>query len=140
MYYCDKISSCFPYRFQYFSFLFTSFSLARDVFSNHCSLKSAVVYQAISKLSMFTFVVSYIIPFLVFFPLNGGKQTRLLYFWWENTKEGAIFKREKANHPWMKLWHRGKEVLIYKMFDLTREENIKKTRKAITHTVDILKL
>ena len=26
------------------------------------------------------------------------------------------------------------------MFDLTREENIKKTRKAITHTVDILKL
>ena len=89
---------------------------------------------------MFTFVASYIIPFLVFFSLKWGKQTRFLYFWWENTKEGAIFKKEWANHPWMKLWYRDKEILIYKMLDLTHEENIKKTKKGITQIADILKL
>ena len=89
---------------------------------------------------MFTFVFSYIIPFLVFFSLKWGEANKIVIFLVGEYKRGGNFQKGEANHPWMKLWHRGKEVLIYKMFDLTREENIKKTRKAITHTVDILKL
>ena len=55
--------------------------------------------------------------FIIFFPLKWGKggRARLLYFWWKNTKEGTIFKGGRVNHPWMKLWYRGKEVLINKV-------------------------
>ena len=44
-------------------------------------------------------------------------------------EEGAILKRGGgANHPRMKLWYRGEEVLIKKVFHLTQKENIKKTK------------
>ena len=45
-----------------------------------------------------------------------------------------------ANHPWMKLRDRGKEVIMNKVFDLTLNENIKKIRESITLIVDTMKL
>ena len=41
---------------------------------------------------------------------------------------------------WMKLWYRGKDVLINKMFDLTHKENVEKTREATTPIIDTVKL
>ena len=35
------------------------------------------------------------------------------------------------NHPWMKLWYRGKEILIKKVFHLTHKENIEKAKEAL---------
>ena len=36
-------------------------------------------------------------------------------------KRGATFKGEGSNHSWMKLWYRGKEVPINKVFNLTHK-------------------
>ena len=44
-------------------------------------------------------------------------------------EEGAILK--EADHPRMKLWYTGKEVLIKKMFHLTHKENIKKITEVL---------
>ena len=38
---------------------------------------------------------------------------------------------EPTYQPWMKLWLRGKEALIKKVFHLTRKENIKKTKELL---------
>ena len=38
---------------------------------------------------------------------------------------------EPIYQPWMKLWFRGKEVLIKKVFHLTHKENIKKTKELL---------
>ena len=40
----------------------------------------------------------------------------------------------------MKLWYRGKDVLINKIFDLTHEEIVQKTTEAITPITDTVKL
>ena len=83
---------------------------------------------------MFNFFVHIQSLSLCFF-LQMGEQTRLLDFWWENTKEGENFQivgeGEGANHPWMKLTYRDKEVLVKKMFHLTNKENIKKTKEVL---------
>ena len=50
-----------------------------------------------------------------------------------------IFKRG-ANQPRLKLWYRGEEVLIKKVLHLTHKENIKKTREAVTPSVNTVKL
>ena len=40
----------------------------------------------------------------------------------------------------MKLWYRGKKVLIKKVLNLTHKEKIKETREVITPIVDTVKL
>ena len=40
----------------------------------------------------------------------------------------------------MKLWYRGKDELLSKMFDLTHKEIVEKTREAITPIIDTVKL
>ena len=54
-------------------------------------------------------------------------------------KEGGIFKG-KAKRLWIKLWYRGKDVLINKVSDLAHKENFMKTKEAITSIVDTEKL
>ena len=87
---------------------------------------------------MFTFVVSHAMPLIMFFSLN-ERLANFFYFWWENTKEGAILKWG-GNHPCMKLWYRGKEILLNEVFDLTHKENIRKTKDAITPIANTPKL
>ena len=44
------------------------------------------------------------------------------------------FSKGRAEPPldlWMKLWYRGKEFLIEKSFNLTHQENIKKTKEVL---------
>ena len=38
------------------------------------------------------------------------------------------------------IWFRGSEILIKKLFQLTHKENIKKTREAVTSSLDTVKL
>ena len=78
----------------------------------------------------------------MFFSLNRGAN-KFLKFLLAELKKGKNYQWARgwgANHPWMELWYRGKEVLINKGFDLTHKENIKKTREAITPNVDTVKL
>ena len=49
----------------------------------------------------------------------------------DHFEEGAILKGEGKNHPWMKLWYRCEEVLVKKVFHLTHEEKIKKTKEVL---------
>ena len=52
----------------------------------------------------------------------------------EHFEERAILKDDGGrgtNHPWMRLWYRGEEVLVKKVFHLTDKENIKKTREVL---------
>ena len=62
-----------------------------------------------------------------------GEQTRLLDFLVGEHKTGRKFSNrgEGANHPWMKLAYRDKEILIKKMFHFTNKENIKKTKEVL---------
>ena len=55
-------------------------------------------------------------------------------FWRGGDFEGV------ANHPRMKLWFRGEEVLIKEVFHLTRQEKIKKSKGAVTPSLDTVKL
>ena len=68
-----------------------------------------------------------------------GEQTRFLV-----AEHKRNFKRGRGkNHPCMKLWYRGKEVLKKKVFNLTYEEiqgSIKKTRESITPIADTVNL
>ena len=59
-------------------------------------MKAAVVCQPLSKFGMFTFVISYTMPLIVIFSLNGW-QTKILDFWWEKPKRGTNFKGEIGN-------------------------------------------
>ena len=52
----------------------------------------------------------------------------ILFMLFDHFEEGTILKRAGTNHPRMKLWYRGEEVLIKKVFHLTQKENIKKTK------------
>ena len=54
-----------------------------------------------------------------------AEETRFLDFWWEN-KKGKIFKG-REDEP----WNYGKEILIKKVFHLTRKENIEETKKVL---------
>ena len=55
-------------------------------------------------------------------------------------KRSVNFQREWITKPWMKLWYRGKEVLINKVLDLTHTESLKKTMKTIKPILDTVKL
>ena len=75
-----------------------------------CPIKAAVVCQPPSKFGMFTFFVSYTMPFILFCFLN-WRENRIFGFLVGEHK--INFQRKKGvNHPWMKLCYRGKEVLI----------------------------
>ena len=54
-------------------------------------------------------------------------------------KEGEIFKG-KEKRLRIKLWYRGKDVLINKVSDLAHKENFMKIKEAITSIVDTGKL
>ena len=54
-------------------------------------------------------------------------------------KEGGIFKG-KAKRLWIKLWYRGKDVLINKVSDLAHKKFFMKIKEAITSIVDTGKL
>ena len=53
----------------------------------------------------------------------------------DHFKEGAILKR--VNHPRLRLWYRGERK---KIFHLTHKESIKKTKEAMTPSLDTVKL
>ena len=56
------------------------FLLKRDGFLNHCPMKPFVICQ----FDMFNFVISYDVLHIIFSEKPSG--TRVLDFWWENTK------------------------------------------------------
>ena len=65
-------------------------------------MKSAVICQPLSKFGMFTVVISYRMPFIVSFSLNGGPN-KIFGFLVGEHKQGKQFSKEGgATHPWMK--------------------------------------
>ena len=77
-----------------------------------CPIK-AVVCQPPSKFGMFTFFVSYTMPFIFFFFFDWRANRIFGFLVREHNRN---FQRKKGvNHPWMKLFCRGKEVLIKKV-------------------------
>ena len=55
----------------------------------------------------------------------------MLFDLFDHFEEGEILKGRggMANHPQMKLWFRGEEVLIKKVFHLTHTENVKEEKE-----------
>ena len=97
--------------------------LTRYGFLNHCPMKPAVVCQP--KFGMFTFVFSHIMCLIVFFFFNWGRKQDYWIFVGGTQKTGWKWGFQNR----MKLWCRGKDVLINKVFDSTYKDETKKTRK-----------
>ena len=73
-----------------------------------------------------------------FLSLNGASKENF-WVYGERAQKKDKFS-ERGDYPLLKLWYRGKEVLINKVFYLNYKENIKKTMEAITPIVGTLKL
>ena len=72
----------------------------------------------------------YIQCVLLWFSLTGWGN-KMFRFFGERRKSGKFSKEVGTNHPWMKQWQRGKEILIKKVFHLTHTENIEKTKEVL---------
>ena len=93
-------------------------------------MKPAVACQPLSIFRMFTFAVSHRACFILFLRQFGGPDFQVFGEGQQN--ERTIFKERSVDQTWMKLWYRGKEVLINKTFNSVHKENIKKTSENIT--------
>ena len=94
-------------------------------------MNPVMVFQPVSKFGMFDFVVSYTVCFIVFFFLDWWSKQNFWIFWGRTKKTQFTKKGGRTNHPWMKLWYRGKGILIKKVFHLTQKENIEKTKEVL---------
>ena len=84
-------------------------------------MNPVMAFQPLSKFGIFNFVVSYTMCFIAFFFLTGGANKIFGFLGGEQKKRQFPKKGGRTNHPWMKLWYRGKQILIKKVFHLTQK-------------------
>ena len=133
MYCCDNISSGMPYclsHFNWFFFFIEKRWLLKTLSYETCAALSTSKY--IWYLHFCCFINNALS--CVFFLKWGA--TKIFVFLVVEHKRGDQFSKGegRANFPWMKLWYRGKKVLINKVFDLTHktvQKMIQKWKKVI---------
>ena len=92
-------------------------------------------YETCCGLSAYKYILYFNFCFFVYslfhcvFSLT-GRESKIFGFL-VRKKRGKFSKEEGTNHPQIKLWYRGKEMLIKKVFHLTHKENIGETMEVL---------
>ena len=90
-----------------------------------------VAFQPVSKFGkfvIFNFGIHNMFQCVFFLNLQSKQD---FWIFGQKTKRGKFSKEGETNHRWMKLWYRGKEILIKRVFHLIHKENIEKTKEVL---------